>query len=267
MNRHYNYSNNFSLTILLLFLNSVLYAAPLPVVDVSNIKHSSSIALSASRTLIEAKNTVRNISEMKNKLQAELKSQFNLQQLNSEWNPSNWTNTDLRTQSLIKEISLLNEYENYLKQFQTTDYYQKNYRCLSSQSACSQQEWQATQRKLVEHQRAVSVAKKKSHEAWLRGLKAQQQSLEDDAKKLKSIQSKSASAKGRRESLQYANQINAHQAHQLSQIRGQMIAEQNARAVEMQARADREAMQAAALERSLRGEFKPSRNVAWSFKP
>ncbi|HLP81980.1 MAG TPA: conjugal transfer protein TrbJ, partial [Nitrosomonas sp.] len=84
-----------------------------------------------------------------------------------------------------------------------------------------------------------------------------------DAKTLERLQSSAQSATGRLEALQYANQFASQQANQLLQIRGLMMAQQNAMATRMQAEADREAQEAASAEKLRKGGYRSSQVRYW----
>ena len=62
------------------------------------------------------------------------------------------------------------------------------------------------------------------------------------------LQSAAQGATGQMQAIGYANQLASQQANQLLQIRGLLIAQQNAVTTRMQAEADREAQQQAARE-------------------
>ncbi|MFZ1447153.1 MAG: conjugal transfer protein TrbJ, partial [Candidatus Dechloromonas phosphoritropha] len=61
----------------------------------------------------------------------------------------------------------------------------------------------------------------------------------------------------------YANQLASQQANQLLQIRGLLIAQQNAIVTRNQVLADREAQEAAAGEQLRRGSYRSSAERAW----
>lgn len=88
----------------------------------------------------------------------------------------------------------------------------------------------------------ASQSQKKANDAMFKGLDLQQNALNNDAATLEQLQSGAQSATGRMQAIQYANQLASHQANQLLQIRGLLIAQQNAIATKMQADADREAL-------------------------
>jgi P-type conjugative transfer protein TrbJ len=66
---------------------------------------------------------------------------------------------------------------------------------------------------------------------------------------LQRLQSSAQGASGQLQAIGYANQLASHQANQLLQIRGLLIAQQNVVATRNKALADREAQQQAASEK------------------
>jgi P-type conjugative transfer protein TrbJ len=95
-------------------------------------------------------------------------------------------------------------------------------------------------------QQLASQSQTKANDALFRGLKDQQQNLKNDASTLQRLQSAAQGATGQMQAIGYANQLASQQANQLLQIRGLLIAQQNAVTTRMQAQADKEAQQAAA---------------------
>jgi P-type conjugative transfer protein TrbJ len=71
-----------------------------------------------------------------------------------------------------------------------------------------------------------------------------------DARQLERLQISAEGAQGQVQAIGYANQLASHQANQLLQIRGLLIAQQSAIATRTQALVDLEAKQLAAHKRS-----------------
>ena len=86
--------------------------------------------------------------------------------------------------------------------------------------------------------------------------------MQSDARTLEQLQSRAQGADGQMQALGYANQLASQQANQLLQIRGLLIAQQNAVATRMQVEADREAIEQAASEQLRSGDYRasPARN-------
>ncbi len=103
-----------------------------------------------------------------------------------------------------------------------------------------------------------SEAQKRANDAMFRGLDRQQEAMEADARQLQRLQSGAQNVSGQVQAIGFANQLASQQANQLLQIRGLLIAQQNAEATRAQAIADLEARTRAADERALRGRYIPS---------
>lgn len=158
-----------------------------------------------------------------------------------------WDQAQATINGLMNAVNTLDYYKNqlgsldsYLGKFQDVNYY-KSSPCFSAQG-CSAAEWAA----MKSVQQLASESQKKANDALFRGLEKQQSNLQNDASTLQRLQSAAQGATGQMQAIGYANQLASQQANQLLQIRGLMIAQQNAMATRMQAEADREAQQAAA---------------------
>ena len=99
---------------------------------------------------------------------------------------------------------------------------------------------------MEQNRRLSSESQKKANDALFKGLEQQQRNLTADARQLERLQSASQGATGQMQAIGFANQLAANQANQLLQIRGLLIAQQNAATARMQAQADLEAQQQAA---------------------
>jgi len=158
-----------------------------------------------------------------------------------------WDQAQSTINSLLAAQDTLTYYQNqlgsldaYLGKFQDVAYYRGS-PCFSS-AGCSDAE-----RAAMEQNRALaSESQKKANDALFKGLKKQQEALTADARTLQQLQGKAQGATGQMQAIGYANQLASQQANQLLQIRGLLIAQQNAVTTRMQAEADREAQQQAA---------------------
>jgi P-type conjugative transfer protein TrbJ len=160
-----------------------------------------------------------------------------------------WDQAQTTINGLMKAVDTLSYYEqqlgsldSYLDKFQDVNYY-KSSPCFTN-AGCSAAEWIA----MKQVQKLASQSQKKANDALFRGLKDQQQNLKNDASTLQRLQSAAQGATGQMQAIGYANQLASQQANQLLQIRGLLIAQQNAVTTRMQAEADREAQQQAARE-------------------
>jgi P-type conjugative transfer protein TrbJ len=108
-----------------------------------------------------------------------------------------------------------------------------------------------------------SEAQKKANDAMFRGLDRQQDAIEADARQLQRLQSGAQSVTGQMQAIGFANQLASQQANQLLQIRGLLIAQQNAEATRAQAIADQEARTRVADEQAMKGKYIPSTRKAY----
>ena len=151
----------------------------------------------------------------------------------------------------------LGSIDSYLGKFQDVAYYRSS-PCFNGTGGCTP----AEQAAMAENRRLASESQKKANDALFKGLDRQQDALKSDARQLERLQSAAQGANGQMQAIGFANQLAAQQANQLLQIRGLMVAQQNAIATRMQVEADREAQQQAAGEALRKGEYRasPARN-------
>lgn len=170
-----------------------------------------------------------------------------------------WDQAQSTMNSLRSAIDTLNYYKNqtgsldaYLSKFRDVAYYRSS-PCFNI--GCSKAEWEAMNKNQV---KLGTEAQKKANEALFKGLDKQQDAMVDDARQLQRLQSAAQGANGQMQAIGFANQLASNQANQLLQIRGLLVAQQNAEGTRLQVVADQEARQAAADEQALKGEYKAS---------
>lgn len=147
----------------------------------------------------------------------------------------------------------LGSLDNYLAKFQDVSYYRSS-PCFNGAGGCTA----AEQAAMESNRRLASESQKKANDALFQGLKKQQQALGSDAQQLQRLQSAAQGASGQMEAIGFANQFASNQANQLLQIRGLMLAQQNAVATKMQADADLEAQYSASREYLYKGLNEPT---------
>src|SRR5690606_4699502 len=131
--------------------------------------------------------------------------------------------------------------------------YYKSSPCFTS-AGCSD-----TERAALEKTRALaSQSQKAANDALFKGIKDQQENLKLDARQLERLQSKAQGAQGQMEAIGYANQLASQQANQLLQIRGLLIAQQNAIAAKNAADLDEKARKAAGSTEFRAGDVRKS---------
>lgn len=237
---------------------AVCAAAPvragIPVIDAANLTQSVMTAIeSVTQTLKQIEQYQTQLQQYENQLQNSLAPASFV-----------WDQAQATVSGLMNATNTLNYYKNqlgsidaYLAKFQDVAYY-RNSPCFSS-TGCSQAEWAAMQKS-----RSLSAeSQKRANDALFRGLDKQQNNLQSDAITLQRLQGNAQGASGQMEAIGYANQLASQQAHQLLQIRGLLLAQQNAIATRMQAEADKEALTTAADEQFRSGSYKPSTGRTW----
>ncbi len=229
-------------------------ATGIPVIDAGNLTQNVMTAVeSVAQTLKQIEQYQTQLLQYENQLRNTLAPAAYI-----------WDRAQSTMNKLLAAQDTLNYYKNqlgsldhYLSKFQDVSYYRGS-PCFSA-AGCSAAEW-AT---MNENRRLASESQKKANDALFRGLERQQDALQADARSLEQLQARAQSATGQMQAIGYANQLASQQANQLLQIRGLLIAQQNAVATKMQADADNEAMQKAASEQLRRGTFKFSPAHSW----
>lgn len=176
-----------------------------------------------------------------------------------------WDNANSVINNLLQSTDTIDYYkqeagslQGYLDRFQSQDYYQKT-PCFNGTGHCSAEEL----KKIKQSRLAASVAEKRANDAMLKGIDKQQQSLKNDSTTLRVLQSQAQNATGQKQALQAASQLASNQSHQLLQIRGVLLAQQNAQAVKDAANANKEAIQTAGDEHFRSGAYHKSSGKKW----
>lgn len=227
------------------------YATGIPVIDGANFAQN---VISAIESVSQ---TLKQIEEYKTQLM-----QYEDQLRNAAAPPAYiWDQASRTMDQLVGAVNTLDHWrsryggiDGYLEKFQDVNYYRTS-PCFTS-SGCSAAQWEA----LDEQQRVSFESRKRANDALFRGLEQQQGSISSDARRLEELQQTAQSAEGRMAALQAANMLASAQAHQLLQIRGIMLAEQQAAATQMAAQADKEAKEQALAEKLRSGRFVPATN-------
>jgi P-type conjugative transfer protein TrbJ len=211
--------------------------AGIPVIDGTNLAQNIMTAIeSVAQTLKQIEQYQTQLQQYENMLQNTVAPAAYI-----------WDQAQSTMNRLVQMTDTLSYYErqlgsldSYLGKFQDVAYYRGS-PCFSN-AGCSDAERAA----MEENRRLGSESQKKANDALFTGLRDQQKALTNDARQLERLQSGAQGAQGQMAALGYANQLASQQANQLLQIRGLLIAQQNAVGAKMQADADREAQQKAA---------------------
>lgn len=228
--------------------------AGIPVIDVANLSQTLMTAIeSVAQTLKQIEQYQTQLQQYENQIQNTMAPAAYI-----------WDRAQSTIDGLVTAVDTLNYYKTqlgsvdaYLGKFQDVAYYRGS-PCFSG-AGCSDAEWTA----MSENRRLASESQKKANDALFRGLDKQQDALKADARTLEQLQSSAQGASGQMEALGYANQFASQQANQLLQIRGLLVAQQNAVTTRMQAELDREAQQTAASEQLRKNRYSASPERAW----
>ncbi len=234
---------------------SVNANAGIPVIDGTNL--TQNIVAAIENTI----QTAKQIQEYKTQLQ-----QYQNMLQNTRAPAMNiWDNATTTMNNLRSSIDTLNYYKtqlgslnSYLQKFGDLDYYE-NSPCFDGSGGCTAAEMQ----KLEETRSLGYESQQRANRALFEGLDQQQDAIVSDARQLEQLQSAATSANGQLEAVGYANQLASQQANQLLQIRGLLIAQQNAVTTRMQAQMAEEARQQAATNRLRKNRMSTSTVTTW----
>lgn len=231
-----------------------VHAYGLPVIDASNL----------SQNIVTAIENVAHTMKQIQQYQTQLQQYENMLQNTTSPSQQIWDSASLTMNQLRSSIDTLNGYKTslgsidaYLGKFKDLSDY-RNSPCFSY-NGCTQAQWAA----MTDSERLGSESQKKANDALFKGLDRQLEGLQTDAAQLQRLQAAATGATGQLEAIGYASQLASHQSNQLLQIRGLLIAQQNAIVTRNQALADREAKEAAASIQLRAGSFHQSPLVYW----
>lgn len=218
-----------------------LAQAGIPVIDSANL----------AQTVMSAVENVAQTLKQIEQYRTQLQQYENMLQNTAAPAAYIWDQAQTTMSQLRRAISTLDYYKSqmgsldgYLAKFQDVSYYRSS-KCFSM--GCSQAEWDTMTKNSA---KLGSEAQKKANDALFRGLDQQQDAMENDARQLGRLQSSAQDATGQMQAIGFANQLASNQANQLLQIRGLLIAQQNAAITRQQVLADQEAKQQATHEAS-----------------
>src|SRR5574341_2071022 len=228
--------------------------AGIPVIDGGNLVQNVMTAIeSVAQTLKQIEQYQTQLQQYENMLQNTMAPAAYI-----------WDQAQSTINGLMNAVNTLDYYktqlgslDSYIGKFQDVNYY-KNSPCFTA-AGCSDAE-RAALRNVAQ---LASESQKKANDALFKGLDRQQTNLTADAATLQRLQSAAQGAQGQMQAIGYANQLASQQANQLLQIRGLLIAQQNAMATKMQADADKEAQQAAAAAQLRQGSYRASPARTW----
>ncbi|EJU9618004.1 conjugal transfer protein TrbJ [Xanthomonas euvesicatoria] len=236
--------------------------AGIPVIDGGNLTQNILTAIeSVAQTLKQAEEYAKQVEQYQTQLQ-----QYENQLQNTAAPAAYiWDQANATINKLIQAQDMLTYYQNragsldaYLAKYQDAAYYRSS-PCFNG-GGCTPEAREA----MAENRRMSNQAQKEANAAMFKGLAQQQENMQADARQLERLQSAATTADGQVKAIQYANQLASHQSNQLLQIRGLMVAQQNALVAQQQEDQNRKAIELAAGEYSRTGtDVQKSPVVEW----
>ena len=229
--------------------------AGIPVIDGANLNQNITNTIeNVTQTLKQVEEYKTQLDQYANQLQNTMAPAMNI------WDDATTTMNRLRgaIDTLKFYKTRLGSLDSYLKKFGDLDDYM-NSPCFNGSGGCTETELT----KLEETQSLGYESQQRANRALFEGLEQQQNAIEDDARQLERLQSAATGAGGQMEAIGYANQLASQQANQLLQIRGLLIAQQNAVTTRMQAQMAEEARQQAATNRLRKNRMTNSPATTW----
>lgn len=247
-------AKKFSFVLIFVFLFGQSARAGIPVIDVAGLtQHIISAVEAVAQTLQQIQQYRTQLQQYQNMLE-------------NSMNPSafQWDQARTTMNRLVAAVDTLSAYktrlgslQNYLDKFNDLTYY-RNSPCFKS-GGCTASQLQA----LKDQALLAFETQKKANDASFKALEDQQTAISSDAANLELIQARATGATGQLEAIQYANQLASHQANQLLQIRGLLVAQQNAAGSMAQAQLDKKAQEEAAEGTLRQKSFSSSPTRVW----
>lgn len=199
-------------------------AGGIPVIDASNLTQNVMTAVeSVAQTLKQIEQYQTQLQQYENMLQNTMAPAAYI-----------WDQAQSTINGLMNAVDTLDYYRNqlgsidaYLEKYQDVAYYRGS-PCFNGSGGCTPAERAA----MEENRRLANESQKRANDALFRALDQQQTSLRNDARTLEQLQGRAQSAQGQMQAIGYANQLASQQANQLLQIRGLLIAQQQALAAQ-----------------------------------
>ena len=236
--------------------------AGIPVIDSGNLEQNMTTALeSVAQTLKQVEQYAKQVEQYQTQLQ-----QYENQLQNTAAPAAYiWDQANATINKLVEAQDMLAYYQNragsldaYLAKFQDAAYYRGSPCFNGGGGPAKPREARA------ENPRRSTQAQKEPNAARFKARAPKQENMQADALQLERLQSAATTADGQMKAIQYANQLASHQSNQLLQIRGLMVAQQNAKVAQQQEDQNRKAIELAAGEYSRsRTDVQKSPAVQW----
>jgi type IV secretion system protein TrbJ len=248
----------------IIMLRPSITNAGAPVLDVTNLVQNVMSAVE------EVAQTVKQVEEYTTQLEqysTQLQQYENMLQNTASPVTNIWDRSTATIGRLRGTIDTVTGYkdrfgniDNYLAKFKDINTYRGS-RCFNGE-ACTN----ADLADLRDSVHLGSEAQQSANKAAIEGLDSQQTALESDAATLEDIQAAAQGADGQVKAIGYTNQLASQQANQLLQIRGLLIAQQNAEITRNQALANKEAQQQAASDKAHEVPYAYRDNDGWTIR-
>lgn len=231
----------------LMGISSPVFAAGIPVLDVSNLGQTTVTALeNVQQTLKQVEQYALQLKQYENEIKNTLApSAYVWAQAQKTMNKVQTLQEQLDYYSKMDSSDL----EKYLAKFGNVNFY-KDSDNFGLQT-------------VTETREAAIDASKKANDGLTQTLAQQHGALQSDAQDLETLQLSAQTAQGRLEAIQYTNQLLAQQSNQLLQLRSALLAQAAAENARQQAETTEAAMRAAADEKIIRGEIIKSSGRKW----
>lgn len=174
---------------------------------------------------------------------------------------------DQATSTITKLTNVINTVENlrnsngaldsYLNNFKNASYY-SNSPCFTGTGCAG-----STYNSLLQNSITAGDTSKAANDALLKSLDQQQAQLQADAASLQSLQLNATTAVGQMSAIQSANQLASNASNNMLQIRGLLIAQQQATAAKRAAELDQQAREAASTAYVRSASFTASTPVSY----
>lgn len=235
--------------------------AGIPVIDGGNLTQN---VISAFEEVAQTVKQIEEYAKQVEQYQTQLQQYENMIQNTAAPAAYIWDQANNTINKLVQAQDMLTYYQNkagsldaYLAKYQNASYYRSS-PCFSG-GGCTNAEREA----MAENREQFNDAQREANAAQFKGLAQQQTNMQADARQLERLQSAATTADGQVKAIQYANQLASHQSNQLLQIRGLMVAQQNAMLAQQQAEQDREAKELAAGKLARSSDFQKNPDTEW----
>lgn len=248
----------FAVAATLSFVVSQTAVAGIPVIDGAGL----------TQTTITAMQQVAQVAKQLEQYRTQLQQYENMLQNTVAPAAYIWSEVNTVIGKVVQAQQTLDYYRNqtgsidsYLSRYQNVHYY-RNSPCFQL-NGCTESDMKVLDERLAESSEAVMRA----NADVVLSVDAQQKTLNTDAQRLQALQAQATTATGQMQALQAANQLAAAQGNQLLQIRGMLLAQNQAAVTIAQQQADRQSQQDASA-KTLRDStnIKKTAPEPWSLK-